>query len=158
MDLSGYDPDIFQPIDVLHNPPLIARSDETVKVVFDFENTFCMRFLISCIPEGLLNYSYGDSEAFQTVPLNYEIVDEMESLVARLPAADQNGGSLRYYAEFTVPEAGYTQRYPGAGTIDLFSTDDFIPVELPTEKAVKPGEKVYIFFRLRAKQVASGNV
>lgn len=38
-DLTGYDPDLFQPIDVAHNPPLIARLDETVTLVFDLTNT-----------------------------------------------------------------------------------------------------------------------
>lgn len=146
MDLSGYDPDLFSPLDVSHNPPLIARSDETVNVVFELTNIFCMRFPISCIPEGILYYAYGDDGEFQTIPLANKIVDEMESLVAMLQATNQKGESLRYYAEFTVPEAGYTQRYPGAGTIDLFTTDDFIPVELPGENEVKPGEKVYDFF------------
>ena len=145
-DLSGYDPDLFQPIDVSHNPPLIARSDETVRLVFDFANLFAMQFPISPIPVGVLYYSYGEAKPYQIIPLTYEIVDEMESLVARLPATDPAGGSLRYYAEFSVPEAGYIQRYPGAGTIDLFTTDDFIPVELPVENGVKPGEKVYDFF------------
>jgi hypothetical protein len=70
----------------------------------------------------------------------------MESLVARLPATADEGGSLRYYAEFSVPEAGYTQRYPGAGTIDLFATDNLILVDLPVENPVKPGEIVYDFF------------
>jgi hypothetical protein len=146
LDLSGYDSDLYGPIDVSHNPPLIARSDETVSVIFDFANLFAMQFPISPIPEGVLHYSYGEAEGFQTIPLAYEIVDEMESLVARLPATDQKGGSLRYYAEFTVPEVGYTVRYPGAGTIDLFTADDYIEVALSVENAVKPGEEVYDFF------------
>jgi hypothetical protein len=45
----------------------------------------------------------------------------------------RNGDLLRYYAEFSVPEAGYTSSYPPAGTIDLFTTDRLIPVELPVE-------------------------
>lgn len=146
MDLSGYDPDIFPPIDISHNPPLIARSDETVSLVFSFANMFAMQFPVSPIPNGLLHYTYGKAETFQTLPISYEIVDEMESLIARLPATDEAGGSLRYYAEFSVPEAGYTQRYPGAGTIDLFTTAALIPVELPVENAAKPGDIVYDFF------------
>jgi hypothetical protein len=145
-DLARFDPDLYQPIDVSHNPPLIARSGDTVQLVFDFANLICMAFPVSCMPDGVLYYSYGDNQAFQSMQLTIEMVNEMESLVARLPAADQEGGSLRYYAEFSVPEAGYTQRFPGAGTIDLFTTDDFIDVELPIENEVKPGEEVYDFF------------
>ena len=44
-DLSGYDPDFFHPIDVSHNPPLIARPDEIVTLVFDLVNTiYCPEF------------------------------------------------------------------------------------------------------------------
>jgi len=146
LDLSGYDPDIRPPIDVSHNPPLIARSDERLRLVFNPLNAFSMQAPISPIPEGVLHYTYGDSETFQTIPLEYELFEEMESLVARLPAADEDGNSLRYYAEFSVPEIDYSQRYPGAGTIDVFTTDDLIPVELPVENAVQPGEIVYDFF------------
>jgi len=53
---------------------------------------------------------------------------------------------LHYYAEFAVPQAGYTLRYPIAGTMDLFATSNFISIELPPENAVKPGDVVYNFF------------
>lgn len=146
LDLSRYDPDLFPPIDISHNPPLIARVDETVDLVFNFANTFCMQFPVSCMPQGTLYYAYGEDGEFQSMALADEMVEEMESLVAGLPAADQNGESLRYYAEFAVPEAGYTQRYPGAGSIDLFTGAELVPVELPVENAVEPGEVVYDFF------------
>lgn len=146
LDLSPYDPDIFPPIDIAHNPPLIARADETVELIFHTVNVLCMKLPVSCIPHGILHYTYGETGDFQTIPLAYEILEEMETLVARLPAADEEGESLRYYVEFSVPEAGYTQRYPGAGTIDLFTIDGFIPVELAVENAVKPGDIVYDFF------------
>jgi hypothetical protein len=146
-DLTGYDPDLLQPIDIQHNPPLIARSDETVRLVFDWVNTiYCTELQRYCWLEPVLFYTYGDSKAYQSMPLTIENVEGLESLVARLPATDQEGRPLRYYAEFAVPEAGYTLRYPVAGTIDVFTTDDFIPVELPIENAVKPGEEVYDFF------------
>jgi len=35
--------------------------------------------------------------------------------VGQVAVYDPQGRSLRYYAEFSVPELGYTQRYPGAG-------------------------------------------
>ncbi len=145
-DLSQYDPDIFQPIDVSHNPPMIARTDETVALIFSFANIFCMQFPVNCIPQGTLYYTYGNEGAFQAIPFVNQVVDGMESLTARLPAADPEGSSLRYYAEFAVPEVGYILRYPGAGTIDLFTTAEFIPVELSAENEVEPGEIVYDFF------------
>lgn len=146
VDLSGFDPDIFPPIEVSHNPPLIAGSDETARLVFNAMNAFSMQVPISPIPGGVLHYAYGDSDSFKSIPLEYEIVDEMEALVARLPAADQSGDSLRYYVDFSVPEVGYTQRYPVEGTIDLFASDHLIPVDLPAENPVAPGEIVYNFF------------
>src|SRR3990172_6316994 len=98
-DLSGYDPDIFQPIDLSHNPPLIARSDETVRLMFSLVNTiYCMELQRYCRLESLLFFTYGDAEAFQTIPLTIENVNWMEPLVARLPATDQEGRPLRYYA------------------------------------------------------------
>jgi hypothetical protein len=146
LDLSRYDPDIFPPIAISHNPPLIARSDEAVAIVFSFVNSLCIQLPVSCIPQGILYYAYGEDEEYQAISLTIEIVEEMESLVVSLPASDQIERSLRYYAEFSVPEAGYTQRYPGDGTIDLFSARDFIPVELPVENEVEPGDMVYEFF------------
>jgi hypothetical protein len=86
MDLSRYDPDLYQPIDVSHNPPLIAGADETVNLVFDFANIFCVHFPVSCLPEGVLYYAYGEDDVFQAISLAAEIVNEIESVVARLPA------------------------------------------------------------------------
>jgi hypothetical protein len=41
-DLSGYDPDIYPPGVVEHQPPLIARSDETVTLAFWlFDTIYC---------------------------------------------------------------------------------------------------------------------
>jgi hypothetical protein len=146
-ELSQYDPDIFQPIDLSHNPPLIARSDETVRLMFDPVNTiYCPELQRYCRLEPVLFYAYGEADTFQSLPLTREIVNEFEFLVARPPATDQAGRSLRYYAEFSVPEAGYTLRYPVAGTIDLFAAQVFIPVELPTQNPVAPGDIVYDFF------------
>ena len=146
-DLSGYDPDLFQPIDISHNPPLIARSDEIVTLVFDLVNTiYCPEPISICRLDPVLFFTYGDDRTFQSVPLNNEVINEMQSLVARLPASDQDGGNLRYYAEFSVPEAGYSLRYPVDGTIDLFESTNFVLVELPDEKPVESGEIVYHFW------------
>jgi hypothetical protein len=146
-DLSGYDPDLFHPIDLHHRPPLIAKADETVLLMFDVVNTIgCPDVPRICRLEPTLFYAYGNAEAFQRMPLTREIINEMETLVARLPATDQAGRSLRYYAEFAVPEAGYTLRYPVEGTIEMFATTNFISIELPPAKAVEPSDKVYNFF------------
>lgn len=146
LDLSRYDPDLLPPIVVEHRPPLIARSNEAAQLVFSVINTiYCPVLERNCRLEPVLHYTYGEAEAFNTIPLHQEIVYEMESLVARLPATDQAGRSLRYYAEFIVPEAGYTLRYPNAGTIDLFVPSNLVLIELPPENAVQPGDKVYSF-------------
>jgi len=146
-DLTRYDPDLFQPVVVEHQPPLIAQSDETVLLAFNVINTiYCAELQRNCRLEPTLYYTYGEAEVYQTTPLRKEVVHEMEDLVARLPATDQAGKSLRYYAEFAVPEAGYAIRYPTAGTIDLFATANFVSIELPTETTMQPGDEVYDFF------------
>jgi len=126
---------------------MIARADETVLLMFDLVNTIdCPDVPRICRLEPTLFYSYGDAEVFQSMPLTREIINEMEPLVARLSATDPEGRSLHYYAEFAVPEAGYTLRYPVEGTIELFATSNFISIELPPEKAVEPSDKVHNFF------------
>lgn len=147
VDPSAYDPDIYPPGVVEHQPPLIARSDETVTLAFwVFDTIYCEKLQRYCQMQPLLYYTYGDHGSFQSVPLIKEAVEELEQWVTRLPATDGTGKSLRYYAEFAFPEAGYTQRYPTAGTIDLFTTRNFLPVELPAKKEVEPGDKVYTFY------------
>ncbi len=126
---------------------MIARADETVRLAFELVNTiYCVEYERYCRLEPTLYYAYGDTEAFQSIPLARENVDGMEPLVSRLPATDQEGRSLRYYAEFAVPEAGYTLRYPVEGTIDLFATSNFKSIDLPVANAAEPGEIVYDFF------------
>ena len=125
---------------------MIAQLNETVRLAFDLVNTiYCAELERYCWIDPRLYYTYGDSELFQSIPLARENVDGMEPLVARLPATDPEGRSLRYYAEFAVPEAGYTLRYPVEGMIDLFASDNFIPIEFPVENPVAPGDKVYDF-------------
>ena len=146
-DLTQYDPDLFQPVVVEHQPPLIAQSDETVLLAFNVINRiYCAEVQRNLQFESILYYTYGEAEVFQTTTLHYEVVNEMEDLVARLPATDQAGKSLGYYVEFAVPEAGYALRYPTAGTIDLFATSNFVSIELPTGTVKQPGDKVYYFF------------
>lgn len=146
LDPSKYDPDIFPAGVVEHQPPLIARSDENVTLAFWlFDTIYCEQLRRYCRLEPLLYYSYGEG-LFRSVSLVKETVSGIEQWVARLPATDQTGKSLRYYAEFSFPEAGYTQRYPAAGTIDLFTAEHFLPVELSAAHSVEPGDRVYMFY------------
>lgn len=146
VDLSSYDSATFPPIDIAHNPLLVARADETVELLFLTVNNLCSMVPVSCVPQGILHYRYGEGTDFETTPVSYETVEEMQALVARLPVTNDKGESLRYYAEFSVPEAGYTQRYPVAGTINLFASPELISVDLPAENPVTPGETVYNFY------------
>jgi hypothetical protein len=142
-DLSGYDPDIYQPIYVEHQPQLIARSDEMIVLKFFIINNRIYCTEVPCQAVPLLYYTYEDKNTFQSVPLVSENIDGMDYLITRLAATDQTGKSLRYYADFSFPAAGYIQRYPTAGTIDLFTVLDFVSIELPPAKTVQPGGKVY---------------
>jgi hypothetical protein len=146
-DLSEYDPDIHPAIVVGHLPPLIAKADEIVSLVFDItSSTSCGEGQGYCQIESLLYYSYGDDNPFESVPLNTETINGVEALTARLPATDAEGKSLRYYAQFSIPQAGYSLRYPLAGTIQTFAASSLQIIELPAAKDVKPGDKVYKFY------------
>ena len=148
LDLSAYDPDINLPVVVEHEqPPLIARSDETVLLAFWLANAiYCERLQRDCRMEPLLYYAYREDESFQSVPLVKEVLNGLDEWVTRLPATDETGKPLRYYAEFSFSEAGYSQRYPTTGTIDLFTATKLVSVELPAEQALEPGDKVYNFY------------
>src|SRR3990172_8585654 len=58
-DLDRSDPDVYPAIDVLHNPPLIARSDEMVKLEFNFVCRYVTKGGSCCNPEATLFVSYG---------------------------------------------------------------------------------------------------
>jgi hypothetical protein len=81
LDLSGYDPDLYGPVDVLHNPPLIAKVDDTVRLVFDFGNIFAMRFPINPILEGVLYFAYGDSDNFLGVTVYSLALYSLRSMI-----------------------------------------------------------------------------
>jgi hypothetical protein len=68
----------------------------------------------------------------------------MEPLVARLPATDQEE-TLAILCGIFSARGSLHPALSGWGSIDVFTTDDFIPVEPPVENAVKPGEEVYDF-------------
>ncbi len=147
LEPDRYDPDIRQAVGVDHLQPLIYEVDEIVLLAF-----FTYSSLDYCLePQGCrivsrLYYTYGESASFQSMLLTQETISGLEQQVARLPAADSAGGSLRYYLETSFPEAAYTQRYPVEGTIDLFTTAKLIFVELPAANPVGPGDKMYMFY------------
>jgi len=147
LEPSRYDPDIQQAVGVEHIQPLIYQADETAMLVFFFytDMEYCLKPQ-GCQLANRLYYSYGESTSFQSMPLTQETINGLEQQVARLPAADGAGESLRYYVEVAFPEAAYTQRYPVAGTIDLFTTAKIISIELPAANPVEPGDKVYTFY------------
>ncbi len=143
IDLSRFDPDVNPPIPVSHIPPLIARSDETVKLEFDFVCAYMFQAPgLLCNLSPVLYFSYGEKSDFTPFPLKKEIQEDAEYWVASLPAADSDGGSLRYYLEVNDPQVGLGVRYPVEGTIDVFTVPAFIPVELPTQREVESGELV----------------
>jgi len=140
--LDRFDPDIYPLIDVSHLHPVIARSDETVKLEFDFACGYSIELGTCCWPNATLYVSYGDKNEFSSVPLAEEDHDSLRVLAASLPVADSDGGSLRYYLEVNDPQVGLGVRYPVEGTIDVFTVPAFIPVELPTQREVESGEPV----------------
>jgi len=135
---EGFDLDVRPVVGVSHNSPEIARSDETVTLAFNFT---CAAPGIPCgNPTLLFTYGYSENKEFTPVQLRREIIDETEYWAVHLPALDAEGGSLRYYLQWMNTQGRMIARYPVEGTIDVFTVSEFIPVKLPKQKAVQPGE------------------
>jgi hypothetical protein len=96
-DLSGYDPDIYQPIYVEHQPQLIGRLDETVMLKFFIINNRIYCNEVQCQVVPLLYYTYENENTFQSAPLVSENIDGMDYLCL---SAATVAVLLRYYAEF----------------------------------------------------------
>jgi hypothetical protein len=143
INLNRFDPDLHPAIDVLHNAPELTRLDETVPLAFDFVCGYMFEPPgFACNYEVTLFYTYGQSNEFTALPLKRAVEDEVEVWAAQLPAADAAGRSLRYYLQVYDPQIGLAVRYPLAGTFDVFTVTEFIPVEFPEQQAVQPGELV----------------
>jgi hypothetical protein len=138
--LDRFDPDVYPPIDVIHTPPVIARSDEMVNLEFDFACGYSVEIGPCCRPEAALFVSYGAKKDFTSVPLTEEDQDSLRVLTASLPASDDEGQPLHYYLQVHDPEVNLDVRFPVEGTIDVFSTPDFISIDLPTQITPEPGE------------------
>ncbi len=140
IDLRRYDFDVWPPIDVLHNPPLIVRMDETVNLEFSF---VCKYTPLGpkCPSIVTLYVSYGEGNEFTPQALTEEDHDSLRVLTTTLPASDEGGQPLRrYYLQITDPQVGLEVRYPAAGAVDLFVADELIAVDLPVQKPVETGE------------------
>jgi hypothetical protein len=141
IDLSRFDPDLWPAIDVSHNPPLIARSDETIKLDFNFLCRYSFQVEgLYCNFDKTLLVSYGESNDFIPVPLEHEIKSDTATWTATLPATNVENQPLRYYLQVNDPQVGLDVRYPIEGTIDLFTVHEFISIDLPAQKPVEQGE------------------
>lgn len=60
---NRFDPDVFPAIDILHNPPEIARTDELVQLKFDLVSGYCME-IGTCFPKPALYVVYGAEGEF----------------------------------------------------------------------------------------------
>jgi hypothetical protein len=143
-NLYKFDPDVYPPIVVSHNPPLIARSDEVVKLVFDFVCAYigANQFGSSCNPKATLYISYDVNSDFTPSPLSAGIENGMEAMVADLPASDDQSRPLRYFLRINDPKINLEMGYPLGGAIEVFSVPTFIQVELSAQNPVQTGELV----------------
>ena len=133
----------MSPIEVLHKEPLIARSDETIKLKFGFVCGYYMKVPgTQCNYIATLFFSYGEKNDFTSNPLQGDLRDEEGYWSATLPATNADGASLRYYLQVNDPQVGLEVRFPVEGTIDLFTVPTFIPIDLPAQKPVESGELV----------------
>jgi hypothetical protein len=143
VDLSLFDPDVKPPIEVLHKEPLIAKSDETIRLKFGFVCGYYLRVPgAQCNYNATLFFSYGEKNDFTSIPLQRDLQDEEGYWPATLPATNADGAPLRYYLQVNDPQVGLDIRYPVEGTIDLFTVPAFIPIDLPAQKLVESGELV----------------
>ncbi len=143
IELSQFDFDVKPPIIVNHTPPLIARSDELTSIKFSFICAYLMQSPdLLCELNATLFVAYGEEDHFVPTSLIQEDQDGWRVLSADLPASDANGQPLRYYLQVSDPQVGLDIRYPPAGAMDLFVTDQLIPVELPSQPPTELSELV----------------
>lgn len=143
IDLSQFDFDVKPPVIVNHNPPLISRLDEMTSIEFSFICAYLMQSPgLTCELATTLFIAYGEEDHFVPTSLIKEDQDGWQVLSADLPASDENGQPLRYYLQVSDPQVGLEIRYPPAGAMDLFVTDQLIPVELPSQPPTGTGELV----------------
>lgn len=141
IDLSRFDLDMEPPIQVSHKPPLIARSDENVKLEFEFMCAYMFDAAgITCRPKATLFVAYDAEEDFTPISLTEEYRESFRILAADLPASNEKGEPIRYYLQVNDQQVGLDVRYPVEGTIDLFTTPTFTIVDLPAQKPVEQGE------------------
>jgi len=139
--LKVFDPDVKPPIQVSHMEPLIAKSDETVKLKFELLCAYSSPDS-DCRLNATLFVTYGEENDFTAIPLKTKTLGGMLVWPANLPATNADGEPFRYYLQIDDPQIGLEIRYPLEGTIDLFAAEAMIPVDLPAQKPVEPGELV----------------
>jgi hypothetical protein len=141
IDLSRYDFDVWPPIEISHNPPVIVRADETANLGFDVHSRYCRQLSnLTCTRDVTLFVSYGERNDFAPIPLVAYSHEGFDYFVS-LPAIDESGQPLRrYYLQVSDPQVGLDIRYPTAGAVDLFVASELIAVDLPAQKPVETGE------------------
>jgi hypothetical protein len=143
INLDRFDPDVHPAISVSHNPPFIARTDDIVKIEFDFVCAYAYEAPgLNCGLDATLFISFGGGEEFSPVPLIKENQDGLRVWSAHIWASDEEGQPLRYYLQVNDPQAKLEVRYPIEGAIDLFVVSEFIPIDLPAQKQAELGELV----------------
>jgi hypothetical protein len=116
IDQSRFDPDVKPPIQVLHNPPLIAGSDEEVKLKFDLVCAYGYDAPLSyCNFLATLFVSYGENDDLTPITLQKENQNGWEYWTTTLPATNQDGEPFRYYLQVKDQGAGLEVRFPSAG-------------------------------------------
>jgi hypothetical protein len=133
--LKWFDPDVKPPIEVSHNEPLIAKSDETVKLKFGFVCAYgstpgTLHF------NAILFVTYGKENEFTST---FQRDNDEEGYWSATLHDRCGWGALRYYLQVNDPQVA---TFPLEGTIDTFTVTEFIPIDLPEPKPVEPGELV----------------
>ncbi|HEX6291582.1 MAG TPA: hypothetical protein VFZ66_20530 [Herpetosiphonaceae bacterium] len=151
-DLDRFDPDIYPAIDVSHNPPVIARADENVRLAFTFACGFALPNQQRCLPSATLFTAYGDSQ-FTPVALAEENHDSLRVLAATVPAADASGQPLRYYLDVTEATTSVQGRHPAVGAIEPLVAADLTPVRLGASTAATAESYLHLGWGTAPSQV-----
>jgi hypothetical protein len=129
--LDRFDPDIYPAIDIGHTPPVLVRSDETVRLEFRFACGYQLPNLQACRPDATLFATWAPGDRFAPIPLVEENHDSLRVLTAALPAAHRDRQTLRYYLDVRESQAGVPVRYPSVGTIEPVVVPVYTRIQLP---------------------------
>jgi hypothetical protein len=141
--LEDFDPSIDSGITVTHVPPLIAKTDDDIRLDFIIDCDQPGNTRLHCEPDLVLFAAYGPEPDFEPRTLTKETRDSLEIWTITLIPADLNGQALHYYLEIKDERINSQGRYPLTGAIELFVAQTFLTIDLSDhEPPFQEGERI----------------